>query len=295
MGVIEHWKPTILTTSMTEIVALINSIQLQSIEDRSYLLNHYNSLLPALMHLLIEDFEFVHELDQNTPDHIFNALPRAQSNLDIHKICDLILKLLHTQSTTTMGGEGPKDGPSNLNNDASLRSLIARDYGVPQVDVIKFVVKQNSRSDDLECFSKVCQMIHLRLGWLDFYEVWGALHIFNGLFDDNNDVLIAEKLATGCFKTHLTKMVQNLKYFQLSKISILLLAELCKNNDLVRHYIQTECYSQLEDIGAFCTTFNKYNPNQRGGGGGGRNRRQQQNQPKIKFYRQEKYFEDKEK
>ena len=280
--VIDRWKPTRLTTPMGEIVSLIKCIEAQSMQDSSYLLNHSNSLLHKLKNLMIDDFEFCNELGQNTPDHIWNALPRSESNLDIKAICDLILSVVTRCS----------DGASSLYDDAFLRSLIARDYYVSQVHIVKLVVQQHTTDNDLECFNKICGMIHLRMSWLDFYEVWGALNIFNGLFDDPNDALITDKLNTGCFKTHLDKIVRNLEYYQLSKISILLLSELCRNNMMVRAWIQNECWSELQQIEKWCEENNNFNPNQRGGG---RNRRQKQIARKIKFYRQEKYFEDKDK
>jgi len=293
--VVEHWAPLLLRTSMAEVVALIVAVDAQSpSEDHSYLLPVLGRLLSALKQLMTADFEYIAELGANTPDSVFTECPRSESNLDVRAICDLLWRLMELHRKHVPQTKG-SEAPCQLLNDAPfLRSLIARDYFVSQVHIVRAVVAANSARGDLRCFETVTKAIHLRLSWLDFYEVWGALNVFNGLFDAAHDELLAEKLQGGVFRTHLQKMVANLRYFQLSKVSILLLSQLCSNNEVVRAWIHEHCFGELEAIGEWCQKHKKFS-HSGGGGGRGRNRRGQQQQPQVAFYRQLKHFEGKEK
>merc|ERR1712130_78060 len=106
---------------------------------------------------------------------------------------------------------------------------------------------------------------------------------------------MGEKLATQCLQTHVKKIIQQFGFYQLTKVSILVLSDLCKNNALVRSWIQQNCFSQLEQIRHWCRENKKFKnnaSNQRNNRNN--NRRYSNNQgSNIKFYRYLPQYEDK--
>merc|ERR1711971_65187 len=196
--------------------------------------HHWSQLIEAFKKLIISDFDAV-DLGRNVGPNIYNELPISDSNLDVNTVLKLLLHLIEMK---------PEQAASELNDRLFIQRLLARDYCVAQVNIIQLIV----RKSDVKCFEMVMSLIHFRMGWLDIFDVIGALHVFNGLFAVANDDLVTEKLNTKCLQTHVEKIIQQMSYYQLTKVSILLLADLCKNNFLVLSWLRTNCFSQMEQI-----------------------------------------------
>jgi len=195
-------------------------------------------------------------------------------------------------------------GAEVLDDDAFFVNLLSKNYYVSQVRILKCIVSEHRRREgDLKTFDAVCAAIHFRLGWLDFDEVFGALNVLNGLFDACDDEFMSEKLATNVFATHLQKMVQNKRFWKVTQLSVLMLSELCSNNEVVRQWIVTQCGGALFEIGEWCKQNPSCSPGDRGRD---RDRKQKSNhrkprnhkqsnhnQSNVQFWKFEPHFQDK--
>eukprot|EP01084_Bolivina_argentea_P141010 247818_1 len=216
---------------MEEIIELINNIM----KILNYKLNEniYFELIESLILLIKNDYNYITYIRHNIiPDNIYRDLITSDSNLNLTLICSLLYKFI------TISPQIIIQKKKLFSDKLFCRQLISKNYNESQVNVICEIVKQNIINDNnFDVFNMIIEFIHLRLAWLDFHEVYAALHIFNQLFNDNNDPFIQEKLQTQCLTQHLQKIVFNLKCWKLTQISLALLAELCNENILVRSWM----------------------------------------------------------
>ena len=284
--VVTKWRPLLLSqANMEEIIELICCIDRQN---KKYFIKYQDKLIDAIIKLISDDIQYPQLLDSGAPSYILQSIPSSNSNLNTKIIIDLLWQIICINKEN-------KNMIKKLNDKIFLTSLIAKDYCVNQVNIVRFIANEN-----IESFKKIIEIIHRRMAWLDFYDIFGALHIFNGLFDNENDTSFDEK--SHCLITHLQKIVSNNRYWKITAISIQLLSQLCKNNILVKSFIQNHCFQQLDQLKMWCQKNKKFN-NNNNRSSNNRNNRNNRNyrnnynnnqQQNIKFYRNEPEFNEKD-
>mmetsp|Transcript_51794 Transcript_51794/g.82622 ORF Transcript_51794/g.82622 Transcript_51794/m.82622 type:complete len:1123 (-) Transcript_51794:111-3479(-) len=281
--VVHEWRPRLLAhADMSEIIDLLNYISARS---EKCLVGNAQSLMAALRELLLNDFAFAHNLNSaDVPESILRDLGSSDSNLATEPIFNLIWHIMANDKIDEEALRG--------NNEIEfLRQVMCKNYCVSQVQIVKRIVAENTNESDLKLFNQVIEVIHRRMAWLDYYDVFAALNVFNALFEGDDDDVKLAKLNTNCCRVHLQKILSNSKYWKLTQVSVLMLAKLCENM-MVRGWITQSCPAELHDVDSWCKKNNKA-PTGRNRQSN-RNRNYRSSQANVQFYRVQPEFNEKD-
>eukprot|EP01083_Nonionella_stella_P218749 784141_1 len=237
--VIKKWKPVALKSTMHEIIELIDCIWQCN---ESHIIHRCDALIRALQKLIEKDQTIHRLLPHDVPHEVYPQLISSDSNLNGTVVCDLMWRLIQMNTDN--------ERYKSLNNETFCRALIAREYCESQMKIIEYIVRHNTaNTGSLDCFHRVIQMVDLRMQYLDFYDVYGALNVLNRLFVD--EAYLSEKLKTECIKYHLQRIIANQRYWKLMQVSLLCLSDLCKSNLVVQAWICENCFRELEQLAAW--------------------------------------------